>query len=116
MHRILASEVLWWAVSREVIDPETGEVLEIKEGLTGELVYTSLDRESQPLIRFRTCDHILVTQTRCDCGRTGYCVKCIGRTDDMLIVSDVNVYPSAIRNVVRTLLPRVTGEILIKNF
>jgi len=96
------------------IDPETGEVLEIKEGLTGELVYTSLDRESQPLIRFRTRDHILVTQTRCDCGRTGFCVKCIGRTDDMLIVSGVNVYPSAIRDVVGTLLPRVTGEILIQ--
>lgn len=101
-------------VHPEVIDPETGEVLEIKDGLTGELVYTSLDRESQPLIRFRTRDHILVTQTRCECGRTGYCVKCIGRTDDMLIVSGVNVYPSAIRDVVGTLLPRVTGEILIQ--
>lgn len=62
-------------------------------------------QESQPLIRFRARDHILVTQIRCDCGRTGYCVKCIGRTDDMLIVSGVNVYPSAIRDVVGTLLP-----------
>lgn len=98
----------------EIIDPETGEVLDIKEGLTGELVYTSIDRECQPLIRFRTRDHVLVTQTTCECGRTGYCVKCIGRTDDMLIVSGVNVYPSAIRDVVGTLLPRVTGEILIQ--
>jgi len=101
-------------VHPEVIDPETGDVLEIKEGLTGELVYTSLDRDSQPLVRFRTRDQIFVTQTRCDCGRTGFCIKCIGRTDDMLIVSGVNVYPSAIRDVVGTLLPRVTGEILVQ--
>ena len=98
----------------EIIDPETGKVLDIRKGLTGELVYTSIDRECQPLIRFRTRDHVLVTQTTCQCARTGYCIKCIGRTDDMLIVSGVNVYPSAIRDVVGTLLPWVTGEILIQ--
>jgi phenylacetate-CoA ligase len=98
----------------EIIDPSTGKVLEVKEGLKGELVYTSIDRQCQPLIRFRTRDHVVVTQTTCECGRTGYCIKCIGRTDDMLIVSGVNVYPSAIRDVVGTLLPWVTGEILIQ--
>lgn len=98
----------------EIINPDTGEVLEVGEGLTGELVYTSIDRECQPLIRFRTRDHVLVTQTSCECGRTGFCVKCIGRTDDMLIVSGVNVYPSAVRDVVGTMLPEVTGEILIQ--
>ena len=98
----------------EIINPETGEVLEVSKGLTGELVYTSIDRECQPLIRFRTRDHVIVSQTECDCGRTGYCIKCIGRTDDMLIVSGVNVYPSAIRDVIGTLSPRVTGEILIQ--
>jgi phenylacetate-CoA ligase len=98
----------------EIIDPETGEVLEPEDGLTGELVYTSIDRECQPLIRFRTRDHVIVTQTECECGRTGYCVKCIGRTDDMLIISGVNVYPSAVRDVVGMLLPRVTGEIQIQ--
>lgn len=98
----------------EIIDPTTGDVLEVKEGIKGELVYTSIDRECQPLIRFRTRDHVVVTQTTCECGRTGYCIKCIGRTDDMLIVSGVNVYPSAIRDVVGNLLPKVTGEILIQ--
>jgi phenylacetate-CoA ligase len=98
----------------EIINPDTGEVLEVREGLTGELVYTSIARECQPLIRFRTRDHVLVTQTSCECGRTGFCVKCIGRTDDMLIVSGVNVYPSAVRDVVGTMLPEVTGEILIQ--
>jgi phenylacetate-CoA ligase len=98
----------------EIIDPETADVLGIKEGLTGELVYTSIDRQCQPLIRFRTRDHVIVTQTSCACGRTGFCVKCIGRTDDMLILSGVNVYPSAVRDVVGALIPRVTGEILIQ--
>ena len=98
----------------EVIDPDTGKVLDIKEGLQGEIAYTSLDRECQPLIRFRTRDHVLVTQTSCECGRTGYCIKCIGRTDDMLIISGVNVYPSAIRDIVGTLIPKVTGEILVQ--
>jgi phenylacetate-CoA ligase len=78
------------------------------------MIYTSLDRECQPLIRFRTRDHVLVTQTNCECGRTGYGIRCIGRTDDMLIISGVNVYPSAVRDVVGSLTPRVRGEILIQ--
>ncbi|MCP4020616.1 MAG: phenylacetate--CoA ligase family protein, partial [Desulfobacteraceae bacterium] len=97
----------------EIIDPGTGDVLKVKKGLQGELVYTSLNRECQPLIRFRTRDHVEVTQTECECGRTGYCIKCIGRTDDMMIISGVNVYPSAVRDVISTLAPDTTGEILI---
>ncbi len=97
----------------EIIKPDTGEVLKIDEGVEGEMIYTSLDRECQPLIRFRTRDHVVVTQTSCECGRTGYCIKCIGRTDDMLIISGVNVYPSAVRDVIGGLAPRVTSEIQI---
>ena len=98
----------------EIIDPETGDILEIEKGVRGELVYTSLERECQPLVRFRTRDHVEVTETDCECGRTGYCIRCIGRTDDMLIISGVNVYPSAIRDVITTLAPAVTGEMVIK--
>jgi phenylacetate-CoA ligase len=98
----------------EIINPDTGDVLDIKDGVQGELVYTSLDRECQPLIRFRTRDHVVVTHTSCECGRTGYAVRCIGRTDDMLIVSGVNVYPSAVREVVGSFIPRVSGNILIQ--
>ncbi|MCP4673226.1 MAG: phenylacetate--CoA ligase family protein, partial [Desulfobacula sp.] len=97
----------------EIIDPDTGDVLDIKKGVKGELIYSSLNRECQPLIRFRTRDHIEVTQTECACGRTGFCIKCIGRTDDMIILSGVNVYPSAIRDVISSLAPDTTGEILI---
>lgn len=93
-------------VHPEIIDPETGEVLDIKEGTRGELIYTSIERECQPLIRFRTRDHVEVTQTSCECGQTSFGIRCIGRTDDMIIVSGVNVYPSAVRDVIASFVPR----------
>ncbi len=101
-------------VHTEIINPETEELLKPEKGVKGELVYTSLSRECQPLIRFRTRDHVIVTETDCECGRTGYCIKCIGRTDDMLIISGVNVYPAAIRDVISELAPEVTGEMVIQ--
>jgi len=101
-------------VHPEIINPESGEPLEIREGTQGELIYTSIDRECMPLIRFRTRDHVMVTQTGCECGRTGFGIRCIGRTDDMLIVQGVNVYPSAIRDVVSGLVPETTGAVEIQ--
>jgi phenylacetate-CoA ligase len=102
------------AVYVEIIDPETGQVLEIEEGTSGELVYTSLARECLPLVRFRTRDHVVVTQTKCECGRTGFGIRCIGRTDDMLIVQGVNVYPSAVKDVVSSFAPYTSGAIEIQ--
>jgi phenylacetate-CoA ligase len=101
-------------VHPEIIDPETGESLEIREGTKGELVYTSIDRECIPLIRFRTRDHVEVTQTKCDCGRTGFGIRVFGRTDDMFIVQGVNVYPAAVRDVIAAFAPRTTGVIEIQ--
>jgi phenylacetate-CoA ligase len=98
----------------EIIDPETGQVLDIEEDTSGELVYTSLARECMPLVRFRTRDHVVVTQTECECGRTGFGVRCIGRTDDMLIVQGVNVYPSAVKDVVSNLAPLTSGAVEIQ--
>jgi phenylacetate-CoA ligase len=97
----------------EVIDPDTGSVLEMKEGLKGELVYTLIDRECCPLIRFRSRDHVEVWTDRCECGRTSFRLRCFARTDDMLTVLGVNVFPSAIRDVVGSLRPLTTGEIQI---
>lgn len=97
----------------ELIDPDTGEVLEMKGGATGELVYTLIDREACPLIRFRTRDRITVWTSTCECGRTSFRTRCIGRTDDMLIVLGVNVFPSAVKDVVASLRPRTTGEIQV---
>jgi phenylacetate-CoA ligase len=100
-------------VLAEIIDPESGESQPIETGVTGELVYTSLERECVPLLRFRTRDRVTVLETSCPCGRTGFKLRCIGRTDDMLIVLGVNVFPSAVKDVVSSFHPRTTGEIQI---
>jgi len=69
----------------------------MKDGAEGELVYTHIDRECSPIIRFRTRDRIIVWTSLCDCGRTSFRVKCMGRTDNMLILLGVNVFPQSIR-------------------
>lgn len=97
----------------ELIDPDTGEVIEMKDGVEGELVYTLIDRECCPLIRFRTRDRVIVWTSPCECGRTSFRVRCIGRTDDMLIVLGVNVFPSAVKDVIMSFRPRTTGEMVI---
>ncbi|UHQ95061.1 phenylacetate--CoA ligase family protein [Haloterrigena alkaliphila] len=84
----------------ELIDPETGKVTPFEEGTEGELVYTPLQREATPLLRFRSGDVVRVTGTECPCGRTSPKIQCIGRTDDMLIYKGMNVFPSALRDVV----------------
>jgi phenylacetate-CoA ligase len=97
----------------EVIEPETGETLPIERGLEGELVYTSLERQCVPLLRFRTRDRVVVTGTSCACGRTSFKLRCVGRTDDLLIVLGVNVFPSAVKDVVSSFYPETTGEMQI---
>jgi phenylacetate-CoA ligase len=101
-------------VHPELIDPETGAALELADGATGELVLTHLRHRAAPLLRFRTRDHVEVRMSRCACGRTGPRVRCIGRTDDMLIVRGVNVFPAAIREVVSAFAPDVSGQILVR--
>ena len=82
----------------EIIDPETGEVL--PEGSKGELVFTSLDKEAFPLLRYRTRDICVLSRKECSCGRTLIkMAKPMGRTDDMLIIRGVNVFPSQIETV-----------------
>jgi phenylacetate-CoA ligase len=101
-------------VHPELIDPETGAAVELVDGATGELVLTHLRHRAAPLLRFRTRDHVEVRLSPCPCGRTGPRVRCIGRTDDMLIVRGVNVFPAAIREVVSTFAPDVSGRILVR--
>ena len=101
-------------VHAELIEPETGVALELDDGATGELVLTHLQHRAAPLLRFRTRDHVEVRTSPCKCGRTSPRVRCIGRTDDMLIVRGVNVFPSAVREVVSEFAPEVSGYILIK--
>ncbi len=101
-------------VHAELIDPETGEALALEDGARGELVLTHLRHRAAPLLRFRTRDHVEVRTSPCRCGRTSPRVRCIGRTDDMLIVRGVNVFPSAIRDVVGAFAPDVSGQIVVK--
>jgi phenylacetate-CoA ligase len=98
----------------ELIDPDSGAALPIVDGATGELVLTHLVNRSAPLLRFRTRDHVRMSVGKCACGRTSPRVRCIGRTDDMLIVRGVNVFPSAVREVVNEFAPAVTGVIMIR--
>ena len=82
----------------EIIDPDTGEVL--PEGEKGELVFTSLDKEAFPLLRYRTRDICILTRKKCSCGRTHVKMsKPMGRSDDMMVIRGVNVFPSQIETV-----------------
>lgn len=82
----------------EIIDPDTGEVL--PEGTVGELVFTSITKEAFPLLRYRTRDLCVLSRKKCACGRTLIkMAKPMGRSDDMLIIRGVNVFPSQIETV-----------------
>jgi phenylacetate-CoA ligase len=97
----------------ELIDPETGRSIPIEDGAEGELVYTAIDRECCPLVRFRTRDLIRVWTKPCACGMKSFRIRCIGRTDDMLIVRGVNVFPSAVKDVISSFDPYTTGAMRI---
>jgi phenylacetate-CoA ligase len=97
----------------ELIDPDSGDAIEMQDGAQGELVYTLIDRECCPVIRFRTRDRITVFTGPCECGRTSFRIRCTGRTDEMLILLGVNVFPSAIKDVVTAFRPRTTGDMLV---
>ncbi len=95
----------------EIIDPDTGDVLPM--GATGELVFTTITKEGFPLIRYRTRDICTLTDEPCACGRTHIRMrKPSGRTDDMLIIRGVNVFPSQIEEV----LLRVCGNEITPNY
>lgn len=98
----------------ELIDPMTGAPVPMEDGATGELVLTHLAHRAAPLLRFRTRDHVVLWSSKCPCGRSSPRVRCIGRTDDMLIVRGVNVFPTAVREIVNRFAPSVSGVIAIR--
>lgn len=84
----------------ELIDPETGAPLVLEAGARGELVLTHLLRDCQPLVRFRTGDIITIGETGpCACGRTGFRFSVVGRSDDMVVVRGLNMFPSMVAAV-----------------
>ncbi len=99
----------------ELIDPASGAAVPTcATAPRASSSLTHLVNRSAPLLRFRTRDHVRLGLGRCACGRTAPRVRCIGRTDDMLIVRGVNVFPSAVREVVNQFAPDVTGVIMIR--
>jgi phenylacetate-CoA ligase len=94
----------------EIIDPETGEVL--GPGERGELVVTPLVKEAMPLIRYRTGDITMLMEDRCPCGRGQKIARIMGRSDDMLVIRGVNVFPSQIEHVLLS-LPEVGEQFMV---
>ena len=93
----LAGDVLF----PEIIDPETAAPLPLEAGVEGELVLSHLQRDCQPLVRFRSGDIIAVDDTSpCQCGHAGIRFRVVGRSDDMVVVRGVNVFPSMVAAVV----------------
>lgn len=96
----------------EIIDPDTGEVL--PEGASGELVFTTLTKEGFPVIRYRTRDICSLNYEKCSCGRTHVRMnKPTGRSDDMLIIRGVNVFPSQIEEVLMKVGDNITPNYVI---
>lgn len=97
----------------ELIDPETGAVKPMRDGEKGELVYTSIRRQASPLLRLRSHDFVEIKTSPCACGRTGLRFHTQGRSDDMFVVKGVNIFPTAVQDVLHDLAPRLTGEFQI---
>lgn len=97
------------AVYVEIID-EDGKPVPIEEGAAGELVFTNMKKEAQPLIRYRTGDVIRVTKENCECGYSGMLFEIIGRNDDMIVVRGLNVFVSAIEKILQKHLDEITAE------
>jgi len=102
------------ALLLQLIDPVSEEDLAIEEGVRGEMVLSHLDKEAQPFLRYRTSDILEILGTGpCRCGRTGFRFKIIGRSDDMLHVKGINVFPSGVAQILENMVPQVTGEFQI---
>ncbi len=98
----------------ELIDPHTKTPIPLDDGAVGEMVFTFIDWEGGPFMRYALGDIIQVWTSPCPSGLPGIRFKILGRSDDMLIVKGVNVYPQAIQNLVVSFHPRVTGHFRIR--
>jgi phenylacetate-CoA ligase len=102
----MAADVLW----PELVDPETTAPIPLVSGAKGELVLTHLVRECQPLVRFRTGDIVAIDETEpCRCGRTGFRFRVVGRSDDMVVVRGLNLFPTMVSAVLSE-IPELSGD------
>ena len=98
----------------EIVDPQTKASIPLNDGASGEMVFTFIDWEGGPFLRYALGDIIQVWTSPCVSGWPGLRFKIMGRADDMLIVKGANVYPQAIQNLVVSFQPRVTGHFRIR--
>ena len=111
MHINCADYFIW---PGDLIDPETDKAIEIADGVIGHGIFTALEQEAKPFFRYAWGDLLQVFTKECPgCGFRGLRIRIVGRADEMLIVKGINVYPTAVKGVVNTFLPRVTGEMRI---
>jgi phenylacetate-CoA ligase len=102
----MGADVLW----PELVDPDTLAPLSIAPGTQGELVLTHLGRDCQPLVRFRTGDIVAIDETApCACGRTGFRFRVVGRSDDMVVVRGLNLFPTMVAAVLGR-FPELSGD------
>jgi phenylacetate-CoA ligase len=102
----VAADVLY----PELIDPDTGQPVPLRVGATGELVLTHLLRDCQPLVRFRTGDILAIDATEpCQCGCTGFRFRVVGRSDDMIVVRGLNMFPTMVAAVING-ISALTGD------
>ena len=102
------------ALLLQLINPVTMEDIPITQGAVGEMVLTHLKKEAQPLIRYQTSDLMEILETGpCECKRTGFRFRIVGRANDMLHVKGINVFPNGIAMVLEDMIPEVTGEFQI---
>lgn len=98
----------------ELIDPQKMNTIEVKKGARGEMVITTLNKESQPIIRYRTGDIIKINDTKpCKCGFKGIKFSVEGRSDDMLTIKGINIFPSQIRTIINNYLDKLSGQFQI---
>ena len=109
MHIVCEDSCIWY----DIVDPNTKEPLEIKDGVIGEGVITALQQEAVPPLKYKLGDLIQIFTEPCQCGLPGKRMKVLGRADDMLIVKGINVYPPAVKNCLNAFIPRVTGHMRI---
>jgi len=109
MHIVSEDFCIWY----DIVDPGTKEPLEIMDGAIGEGLITALEQEGIPPLKYKLGDLIQVFTKPCVCGTPGKRLKVLGRADDMLIVKGINVYPAAVKNVLASFIPRVTGHMRI---
>jgi len=112
LHEVALDLSIW---AEDLIDIDTQKPIEVREGVIGEGLITSLDREGVPLIKYRLGDVIQVFTQPCICGYPGpgYRIKHLGRLNDRLFVEGISLFPIAVRDVITSFIPRVTGAMRI---